>query len=75
MGDGVLVYFGYPEAHEDNAERTVRAALQTRVGIAYPKRAATLLQSKDCYLGSCDFGWPQNFCETFCNGDLLCPID
>src|SRR5262249_13055836 len=23
----------------------------------------------------CDFGWPQNFCETFCNGDLLCPID
>ena len=49
MGDGVLVYFGYPQAHEDDAERTVRAglelvaavgalkthaALQTRVGIA-----------------------------------------
>jgi class 3 adenylate cyclase/predicted ATPase len=49
MGDGVLVYFGYPEAHEDDAERTVRAglelipavrrlkthaSLQTRVGIA-----------------------------------------
>ena len=49
MGDGVLVYFGYPEAHEDDAERAVRAglelvgavkalkthaALQTRVGIA-----------------------------------------
>jgi class 3 adenylate cyclase len=60
MGDGVLVYFGYPEAHEDDAERTVRAgleliaavtlhkssvSLQSRVGIAYPKRAATLLQS------------------------------
>jgi class 3 adenylate cyclase len=27
MGDGVLVYFGYPEAHEDDAERTVRAGL------------------------------------------------
>src|SRR6476660_1983031 len=26
-GDGILAYFGYPLAHEDNAERTVRAAL------------------------------------------------
>ena len=49
MGDGVLVYFGYPQAHEDDAEQAVRAgldlvaavtglktntALQTRVGIA-----------------------------------------
>ena len=49
MGDGVLVYFGYPQAHEDDAERAVRSALdlvaavaklktntrlQTRVGIA-----------------------------------------
>jgi class 3 adenylate cyclase len=25
MGDGVLVYFGYPHAHEDDAERAVRA--------------------------------------------------
>ena len=49
MGDGVLVYFGYPEAHEDDPERAVgaglelvaavgdlrtHAPLQTRVGIA-----------------------------------------
>ncbi len=49
MGDGVLVYFGYPQAHEDDAERAVRSglkliqavgelksrtSLQTRVGIA-----------------------------------------
>src|SRR6516162_4735020 len=49
MGDGVLVYFGYPQAHEDDAERAVRAGLalvgavgqvespehlQVRVGIA-----------------------------------------
>ena len=27
MGDGVLAYFGYPKAHEDDAERAVRAAL------------------------------------------------
>jgi class 3 adenylate cyclase/predicted ATPase len=49
MGDGVLVYFGYPQAHEDNPEWAVRAGLElitavtalesrallrTRVGIA-----------------------------------------
>jgi class 3 adenylate cyclase len=49
MGDGVLVYFGYPQAHEDDAEQAVRAGLelvaavgglkthaplQTRIGIA-----------------------------------------
>src|SRR4051812_18870892 len=49
MGDGVLVYFGYPQAHEDDAERAVSAGLalvgavgrlpaperlQVRVGIA-----------------------------------------
>ena len=27
MGDGVLVYFGYPHAHEDDAERALRAGL------------------------------------------------
>jgi class 3 adenylate cyclase len=27
MGDGVLIYFGYPEAHEDDADRAVRAGL------------------------------------------------
>ena len=30
MGDGVLVYFGYPQAHEDDAERAVRAGLGCR---------------------------------------------
>jgi class 3 adenylate cyclase/tetratricopeptide (TPR) repeat protein len=49
MGDGVLIYFGYPQAHEDDAAQAVRAgleligavsslkhdaSLQTRVGIA-----------------------------------------
>ena len=28
QGDGVLVYFGYPRAHEDDAERAVRAGLR-----------------------------------------------
>jgi class 3 adenylate cyclase len=34
LGDGVLVYFGYPEAHEDDAERGVRAALALLDGIS-----------------------------------------
>ena len=34
MGDGVLIYFGYPQAHEDDAERAARAglALVERIG-------------------------------------------
>jgi class 3 adenylate cyclase len=31
LGDGVLVYFGYPQTHEDDAERAVRAGLQLAV--------------------------------------------
>src|SRR5262249_52249752 len=27
LGDGLLIYFGYPHAHEDNAQRAVRASL------------------------------------------------
>jgi class 3 adenylate cyclase len=34
MGDGVLAYFGYPQAHEDDAERAVRAGLATIEAIA-----------------------------------------
>ena len=33
MGDGVLVYFGYPQAHEDDAERAVRAGLGVIDGV------------------------------------------
>ena len=34
MGDGVLVYFGYPRAHEDDAERAVRAGLDAVDAVA-----------------------------------------
>ena len=34
MGDGVLIYFGYPQAHEDDAERAVRAGLEMVAAIS-----------------------------------------
>jgi class 3 adenylate cyclase/tetratricopeptide (TPR) repeat protein len=34
MGDGVLVYFGYPQAHEHDAERAVRAGLKLVAKVA-----------------------------------------
>ena len=34
MGDGTLVYFGYPQAHEDDAERAVRAGLDVLGSVA-----------------------------------------
>jgi class 3 adenylate cyclase/predicted ATPase/ABC-type transport system involved in cytochrome c biogenesis ATPase subunit len=34
-GDGILAYFGYPRAHEDDAERTVRAALDIIAAVAW----------------------------------------
>jgi class 3 adenylate cyclase/tetratricopeptide (TPR) repeat protein len=34
LGDGVLVYFGYPQAHEDDAERAVRAGLALVEGVS-----------------------------------------
>ena len=45
MGDGVLVYFGYPQAHEDDAERAVRAGLELIAAVAGLKTRA-LLQSR-----------------------------
>jgi class 3 adenylate cyclase/predicted ATPase len=34
LGDGVLIYFGYPQAHEDDAERAVHAGLETIASVA-----------------------------------------
>jgi class 3 adenylate cyclase len=42
MGDGVLVYFGYPQAHEDDAERAVRAGLELIAAVAGLKTRAPL---------------------------------
>ena len=46
MGDGVLVYFGYPQAHEDDAERAVRAGLELVGAVSALKAPAPPLQTR-----------------------------
>ena len=55
IGDGILVYFGYPNAHEDDAERAVRAGLEI-------VRAISTKQSKKV-------GWPFDRCPRGPNRD------
>jgi class 3 adenylate cyclase/predicted ATPase len=42
MGDGALVYFGYPRAHEDDAERAIRAGLELIKAVTELKSRASL---------------------------------
>ena len=42
LGDGVVVFFGYPQAHEDDAERAVRAGLQLVAAVAGLRTRASL---------------------------------
>jgi predicted ATPase len=44
MSDGALVYFGFPQAHEDDAERAVRAALSLIGAVASIRNVAAALQ-------------------------------
>ena len=43
MGDGILIYFGYPQAHEDDAERA------TRCGLALVDRVPQLDQAEELH--------------------------
>jgi class 3 adenylate cyclase/predicted ATPase len=43
LGDGVLAYFGYPQAHEDDAERAVRASLELIAAVEALRTRAALL--------------------------------
>lgn len=47
VGDAILAYFGYPRAHEDDAERAIRAAL----GIAAAERSASGLGGSNVHIG------------------------
>jgi class 3 adenylate cyclase len=44
MGDGMLAYFGYPRAHEDDAERAVRAGLEIEAAVTSLETRGTARQ-------------------------------
>jgi class 3 adenylate cyclase len=46
MGDGVLIFFGYPQAHEDDAERAVQAGLQLVAAVGDLKTTFAPLQTR-----------------------------
>jgi class 3 adenylate cyclase len=47
VGDGILAYFGYPSAHEDDAERAIRAGLS----IAATERSSSRIGGSDVHIG------------------------
>ena len=54
MGDGVLVYFGYPQAHEDDAERAVRAGLELIAAVtALKTQRSTANPCRHCHRVGC----------------------
>ena len=53
MGDGVLVYFGYPQAHEDDAERAVRAGLELIAAVADLKHQSAANARWHCHRACC----------------------
>jgi NADPH:quinone reductase len=61
MGDGVLVYFGYPQAHEDDAERAVRAGLELVIGTSTNTQRRARLEEFGCDLAldSNNPSWPE----------------
>jgi class 3 adenylate cyclase/predicted ATPase len=46
LGDGLLIYFGYPTAHEDDAQRAVRAGLE--IVAALQKQVSSPLRGEAC---------------------------
>ena len=56
LGDGVLAYFGYPQAHEDDAERAIRAGLDLvdaigRLSLAVPLAARVGISTGEVVAG------------------------
>jgi class 3 adenylate cyclase/predicted ATPase len=46
VGDGALVYFGYPSAHEDDAERAIQAALATLARVKEQGRSGRAMRAR-----------------------------
>jgi hypothetical protein len=59
MGDGVLLYFGYPQAHEDDAERAVRAGLGVIDVVGRLKPAASMSKESCSRDGNAICDWEE----------------
>ena len=72
-GDGVMVYLGYPEAHEDDAEQAVRAGLEMVAAVAELKTYAALQTRVGIATGLVVvgdlFGSGANGEQVYCRGD------
>jgi SAM domain (Sterile alpha motif)/Adenylate and Guanylate cyclase catalytic domain len=66
MGDGVLVYFGYPHAHEDDAERAVRAGFQLD---GFQPFQQSRFGSRERWRNG--FSWIRRQCPAFVKGTVL----
>ena len=51
FGDGVMAFFGWPRAHEDDAVRAIHAALEIVSGVTKISGPVTLSLSSGCLLG------------------------
>jgi hypothetical protein len=60
MGDGVLVYFGYPEAHEDDAERAVEAGLELVAMVSFCRSMAGWEIFRGDRVGRALIGWQRD---------------
>jgi hypothetical protein len=69
MGDGALVYFGYPQAHEDDAEQAVRAGLELIAAVAGFKTRASLQTRVGIATGLCQ----PRFLRIYVQGYWECP--
>ena len=63
LGDGLLVYFGYPMAHEDDATRAVRAGLEIVKG--YKRQVPGTLEEKNGKIVGAQHAHPCRFALAF----------
>ena len=61
MGDGVLAYFGYPQAHEHDAERAVRAGLGLVETVPKLRRVFEFRELVRSAIAE-EYGLPVDFC-------------
>lgn len=57
LGDGILIYFGYPVAHEDDARRAVHCALDVLQSVPEPLKVRVGMHTGPVVVGEMGGGW------------------